>query len=153
MIKENYITQLAEEGLEGTKHFIVKLTVSSTNLINLFIDGEEGVTIADCVALSRHIEHQLDREAEDFELRVSSAGIDEPFVDIRQYKKNIEKAIEILLEDGSKKRGILKSVDTEQLELAEEVKKENKKSKKMLTGACITIPLQSVKQAKGIIIF
>ncbi len=153
MIKETYITDLANECLKETNRFIVRLTVSSDNLINVFIDGEEGVTIAHCIELSRHIEHQLDREEEDFELRVSSAGIDEAFVDFREYKKNIDKAIEVVLEDNTKVRGLLKSATESNIELAVEVKSGKKKSKKMVTGEQISIPLATIKKAKGIIIF
>ncbi len=153
MIKEVYIRALADEFLEGSDRFVVRLTVSSDNLINVFIDGVTGVTISHCIDLSRHIEQTLDREEEDFELRVSSAGIDEEFVDPRQYIKNIDKAIELILDDDSKLRGILKEVSEELIKIAAEVKKGKKKSKKMQTGDVVEIPMIRIKKAKGIIIF
>jgi len=70
MISESYIRQLVEEKLEGTDMFIVELSVSSNNRIVVEIDGMSGVTIDDCVAVSRQIESNLDREQEDFELQV-----------------------------------------------------------------------------------
>ena len=111
MILKEDIVKLAEEHLVGTDQFIVKLSIGSDNKINIFIDGDSGVTIDDCVGLSRYIEHQLDRELEDFELNVSSAGIDHPFVHLRQYLKYIDSPVEVFLNDGTKKLGILKSAD------------------------------------------
>ena len=67
------------------------MTVSSDNKIMLYIDGDENVSISNCVDLSRHIEFSLDREEEDFALSVSSAGVDMPLKLIRQYKKYIGK--------------------------------------------------------------
>ena len=64
--------------------------------------GDDSVTINDCVELSRHIESNLDRENEDFELNVSSAGLDQPFKVFRQYLKNINKDISVIKTDGQK---------------------------------------------------
>ena len=75
MISKKYIEDLAAEFLEDSDLFAVKITVSKDNNIRLFIDGDNGVTIDDCVGLSRHIEGNLDRDKEDFELNVSSSGV------------------------------------------------------------------------------
>ena len=122
MIKSEQINNIVEAYLEGTDKFVVKLTVSKDNLINLFIDGDHGITIDDCVKLSRHIENSLNRDEEDFELRVSSAGIDLPYVMLRQYTKNIGRKIEAKLKDGTKKRGELVSADSEKIEIIEDIK-------------------------------
>jgi ribosome maturation factor RimP len=153
MIKKEQIIQLAEECLEGTNRFIVKVSIGKDNLISVYIDGDEGVTIDHCAELSRHIEKNLDRELEDYELKISTAGIDQPLVNIRQYVKNIGKPIEILLKDGSIKKGILQAVDAEKITLAEAVKNTNKKSKKMTTGESLEIPMPLVKETKVMIIF
>jgi ribosome maturation factor RimP len=153
MIKKEQIVKLTEECLEGTNRFIVKISVGKDNQINVYIDGDEGVTIDHCVELSRYIEKNLDREVEDYELKVSTAGVDHPFVNLRQYFKNIGKPIEILLEDGSKKQGILQAADAEKITVAEAIKDKNKKSKKITAGENIEIPMSSVKEATVMIIF
>ena len=88
MIKLGYIEELAGQYIDGTDLFLIRASVGKDNLISVFIDSIEGVTIDQCVKLSRYIEDNLDRDIEDFELRVSSPGADESFADIRQYKKN-----------------------------------------------------------------
>ena len=87
------------EGTEGTDIFLVKLTVSSSNEINVFLDSDSGLTLADCKMVSRAIEFNLDREEEDFSLTVASAGIGEPLV-LRQYKKNVGRKVKVTLNEG-----------------------------------------------------
>ncbi|MBO73037.1 MAG: ribosome assembly cofactor RimP, partial [Flavobacteriales bacterium] len=91
MIPESKIKELVQARIEGTKLFIVDINVSLSNKINVLIDGYDGVTISDCIDVSRGVEHNLDREAQDFELEVSSAGLDAPFAVSEQYKKNLGK--------------------------------------------------------------
>lgn len=153
MILKEDIEKLANEFLYGTDMFIVKLNVGSDNKITIYIDGDNGVTIDDCVGLSRFIENEYDRETEDFELNVSSAGIDQPFINLRQYLKNIDRPVEVFLTDGTKKLGILQKADENEIILALEKKSNNKKAKKMIAGEPITIPLQDISQTKAFIIF
>ena len=82
-------------------------------MIVVEIDNEEGVDIDRCVALHRFLESKLDRDAEDYELEVGSAGITSPFKVLGQYKKNIGKEVELLTKNGMKLSGILKSADSE----------------------------------------
>jgi ribosome maturation factor RimP len=153
MINKKHIEDLALRAMEGTKMFVVKLNVGGNNKISLIIDGDDGVTIKDCVDVSRGIEHNLDRETEDFELNVYSFGIGQDFVNLRQYKKNISKPVEIQLVDGSTKRGVLSSVTDEMLVLQEEVTKKNKKSKKMLLGEDVEIAMTDIKSTKCVVVF
>ena len=153
MIKKDQIAQIVETYLAGSDLFLVRMSVGKDNLINIYVDGDNGVTIDECVKLSRHIEQNLDREKEDFELRVSSPGADEPFVNIRQYKKNLGRPVKLKLKDGSEKRGVLESVDSIYITLLEEIKSKNKKRKKMTTGESIRIPLDEIMEARVIIIF
>ena len=103
--------------------------------------------------VSRHIEGSLDREEEDFELSVSSAGVDHPFVILRQYVNSIDKKIRVLKLDGTKINGILKSANNEIIEVLEEVKGKSKKNKKSIFGEVITIPMTDIKETKRIITF
>ena len=88
MINRDLIIQLTEEKLKKDQ-FIVEVTVGQANRISVLLDSETGITIDDCIQVSRHIESNLDREAEDFELQVSSAGLGQPFKVHRQYIKNL----------------------------------------------------------------
>jgi len=153
MIKKEHIEKIVENQLTGAELFLVKASVGKDNLINVYIDGDNGVTIDDCVKLSRFIEQQLDRDKEDFELRVSSPGADEPFINERQYKKNIGRPVSIKLKSGIEKRGILESADDKEIGIKVEIKSKNKKQKKMNTGESIRIPLQEISETKVIIIF
>jgi len=124
MISESYIRQLVEEKLEGTDMFIVELSVSSNNKIVVEIDGMSGVAIVDCVEVSRQIESNLDRDQEDFELQVSSAGIDKPLRDKRQFEKNIGREVKIVLQDSAELKGELLEVgDSLKLKLPASKKK------------------------------
>ncbi|MBR6424088.1 MAG: hypothetical protein IKS47_05370 [Bacteroidales bacterium] len=75
MIRKETIESIAEAHLAGTGLRLVEVTVSEDNEIEVIITREEGVSIDDCVALSRYIESKLDRDKEDFSLMVGSAGI------------------------------------------------------------------------------
>jgi ribosome maturation factor RimP len=102
MIERNKIEQLIDENLQDKDLFLVDFTLSTSNHIEVFIDSDNGqVSIADCVTLSRHIESNLDREEEDFELNVSSAGLDIPLKKTRQYKKHVGKRLNLQMNDGS----------------------------------------------------
>jgi ribosome maturation factor RimP len=96
--------------LKNSDIFLVDVKVTSDNKISVFIDSEDGIKISDCAIINKLAESELDRESEDFELIVSSAGIDKPFKVIKQYIKNIGKSVEAQTIDGSKIIGTLKEV-------------------------------------------
>ena len=93
------VEELIADGIAGTDIFVVKLTVSSSNDINVLLDSDTGLTLANCRTVSRAIEFNLDREEEDFSLTVASSGIGEPLV-LRQYSKNIGRKVSVTLNDG-----------------------------------------------------
>lgn len=113
MIDKMVVTERAEQFLRDSESesFLVDVLVKPGNLIVVEIDSEEGIDIDECVALSRFIEAGLDREVEDFELEVGSAGITSPFKVLRQYQKNIGNPVEVLSRTGIKTTGVLKSAD------------------------------------------
>ncbi len=135
MINHNTVRQLAEEHLAGTDLFLVDITINAKNKIAVYVDRMGHVAIKDCVSLSRHIESNLDREAEDFELEVSSPGLDKPFKVIQQYEKNIGKAVEVVLKDGRKIEGTLTEASAERIVLEQHLikKVEGKKTKQKTT--------------------
>ena len=114
MIEKIKILELVNNALEGTDKFLVSLKITPDNRIYVDIDGDNGVTIDDCIALSRAIESQLDRDEEDFALDVSSAGADQPLKLTRQYLKNIGRDVEAVTFDGEKLEGELVAADDEQ---------------------------------------
>jgi ribosome maturation factor RimP len=122
MTDREYIKGLVGEFLKGTGMFLVAVKVSSANRITVLADKNEGITIDECVAIHRHIENNLDREKEDFELQVSSPGLDMPFGVIEQYYKNEGRKVEVIDNEGSKLTGILKNVTPGGFELETEVK-------------------------------
>jgi ribosome maturation factor RimP len=113
MIEKETITNLVEAYLENSANYLVDVTIAPGNIIGIEIDNDENVNIDDCVALSRYLDSQLDRETEDFELTVSSTGLTSPFKTLRQYKKYEGCTVEVLSKGGQKLSGILKSSDNE----------------------------------------
>ena len=105
---------MVSSALEGTEKYLVGMKITPDNRIFVDIDGDHGVTIDDCIELSRTIEGQLDRDEEDFELNVSSAGADQPLRLTRQYIKNIGREVEVVTLDGEKLTGTLTAADEEQ---------------------------------------
>ena len=95
MFKEKVKT-LLEEALEEKKDlFLIDFQISQDNKIKVILDGDQGVTLQDCMDVSRAIEHNLDREEDDFSLEVASAGARSPLAIPRQYKKNIGRKLEV----------------------------------------------------------
>ena len=100
MIQKEIIIKLVNSKLVGTRYFLVDVLVSADNVIKVEIDAEEGVDIDFCVELNRFIEANFDREVEDYELEVGSAGLTSPFKVRRQYEKNLNKEVEVLVSNG-----------------------------------------------------
>jgi len=131
MIEKQKIEALVDEFMNGTELFRVSVKVSSTNKITVLADKKSGINIDECAGIHKHIENHLDREAEDFELQVSSPGLDHPFAVIEQYYKNEGKKVEVIDNEGSRFAGWMKNVTPGGFELETEVKvrgkaKENK---------------------------
>jgi ribosome maturation factor RimP len=122
MIEKQKIEGLVEEYVKDTDLFLVAVKVSNSNRIIVLADKNEGITIDECAALHRHIESELDREVEDFELQVSSPGLDMPFGVIQQYYKNEGKKVEVTDLEGSKYFGKIKNVTSGGFELETENK-------------------------------
>ena len=142
------IVNLVEERLAGTDKFLVEVFIKPVNRIFIFIDGDHGITIDDCVSLSRFIESRLDRESEDFELNVSSAGADYPITLPRQYIKNIGRSLNIKLKDERTLSGQLEAVGEDSITI---ITKENKKKK--IPAETITVRLDENEESKVIISF
>ena len=113
MIDKSELTNVINASLEGSDIFLVDVTVSRDNNIVVEIDSDDYVSIDDCADLTRAIEEKFDRDVEDYELEVGSAGLTSPLKVKRQYEKYIDEEVEVLTNDGRKLKGTLKSADDE----------------------------------------
>ncbi len=111
MIQKNTVKEIVEKWLADKDYFLVDVEISSDNCIVVEIDHADGVWIEDCAELSRFIEENLNREEEDYELEVGSAGLGQPFKVPQQYINFVGQEVEVLDADGTKVKGLLKSVD------------------------------------------
>lgn len=149
MLDLNKIRETAEEKLDGTELYIVELKSSPVNVIELLIDSDGSVGIDDCIALSRAINEKFDREVEDYELTVASAGIGQPLKVFRQYRKLLGKPVEVVLKNGTKIVAELRDATPESITLAypEQVAVEGKKRKETVERVR-EYPLDEVKWTK-----
>lgn len=154
MIDEKRIRELVEQKIEGTGNFIVDISVKPGNRISILLDNDNGLAINDCVAVSRHVEQSLDRTAEDFDLEVSSPGLDQPLRILRQYRKFLGKEVQVLTSEGKKIVGQLISADEEgiEVETRSREKVEGKKSKQLVVTSH-RLPFSEVKETKIVISF
>ena len=150
MISKERVKELALEKITELGYFLVDVKVSATNDITILFDKNDGVVVKDCLIVSRHIEGNLDRDIEDYQLTVCSPGIDKPFVVTEQYQKNIGRDVKVKTTTGEKIKGKLISFD-EVLVVETERKKNNKK--KELLKEQINIPIDKIKETKLIIKF
>lgn len=134
MIDKNKVHALVAEWLEGKEYFMVDASVDDQNKITVEIDHKDGVWIEDCCELSRFIEEHFDREVEDFELEVGSAGIGQPFKVLQQYINSIGYDVELLTAEGKKMEGCMKSADEQGfvVTVLEKQKLEGKKRPQMV---------------------
>jgi len=157
MITKKLVTELAEERMAERDNglFIVELTISSRNVIRLELDKHEGgVTVEDCVSVSRNIEHNLDRESQDFELHVSSAGLDKPLRVHAQYVKNVGRGLELNLKSGEHTEGTLTEVKDDSIVITNEEKREIEgKKKKETVEVQREIPFVDIVEARIVISF
>jgi ribosome maturation factor RimP len=157
MVSKQKVLELVEERIAELANglFVVDLTISSNNVIHVELDKHEGgVSVNDCVKVSRNVEHNLDREKEDFELHVSSAGLDKPFRVHAQYVKNIGRTVKLVLQDGTKHEGLLKEVGEKSiiLEKSRMEKPEGKKKKELIVEQ-LEFPFEHIKETKIVISF
>ena len=134
--------------------FLIDLDISPDNSIKILIDGDNGVTLEDCIYVSRSIEHNLDREKCDFELKVSSPGLDQPFKVRQQYVKNIGRTVKVVLESHGSVEGKLVKVEDDFIVLNwEEKERIEGKKKKVLVEKSAQVNFNDIKETKVVITF
>jgi ribosome maturation factor RimP len=154
MIDKKLVTDLANEWLQGKEYFLVEANVDNQNKITVEIDHKDGVWIEDCCELSKFIEEHLDRDVEDFELEVGSAGIGQPFKVLQQYKNAIGYDVELMTSDGKKMEGEMKEASESgfTVVVTEKQKVEGKK-RPVMVDVEKTFSYDDVKWVKSIIDF
>ncbi len=101
-MNQNLVKQLLDDALsENESLFLIDLQFLSDNKIKVIVDGDDGIPLSECVRISRAIEHNLDREDEDFALEVTSPDISHPLIVKRQYNKNLNRILKVKLEDSN----------------------------------------------------
>ncbi|MBN2742860.1 MAG: ribosome assembly cofactor RimP [Marinilabiliaceae bacterium] len=146
--------EIIKEQLAADEVYVVDLIVHPGNRIELCLDKKTGVSIDYCVKISRMIDSQFDREVEDFEMEVSSAGIGQPFKVLQQYEKNLNNEVELLTNDGKKMKGQLIEVAADSFTVKVEslVKVEGKKRKELQISEH-RFAYDAVKYVKDIVVF
>ncbi|MFM7595006.1 MAG: ribosome assembly cofactor RimP [Flavobacteriales bacterium] len=156
MIDKNLVLKLAEERIQELNRglFIVDLSISTRNVINIELDREQGgVSIEDCISVSRNVEHNLDRETVDFELNVSSAGMDRPLRHEKQFIKNTGRLLTFLKTDGVQVEGVLSAFNAEGFVVTVERKVKNEKNKNVIIQEECTLLKSEIKEIKRVISF
>lgn len=142
------ITNSAKRHADDLGLFVTGVTIQPGNEVEVLVDSEGAVSIDACAALSRAIEADFDREAEDFSLTVASAGIGEPLVDLRQYLKLTGRPVEVLLKNGTKILATLEAADADSVTLCYEQLKTTEKKRKEKVQITERYPLSEIKHTK-----
>ncbi|TSA38343.1 MAG: ribosome assembly cofactor RimP [Porphyromonadaceae bacterium] len=149
VIERKHIEDIAKEALKETKIFLVDVIVNRSNVIQVFIDHNDGICLDDCAGLHRGIEEQLDREQEDFELQVSSPGLGQPIRVFPQYLKALGQKLEITLQDGDIIKGtLLEARPIETDKEAELVVRQTGTKRKPAPEEPIVIQINRIKTAR-----
>ena len=146
MILKEAIIKVAQSKIKELGGFLVNIKVNTANVITLFFDRMDGVRVEHCLALSKHIEEHFDREIEDYELTVCSAGLENPFMVDQQYHKYNGKEVGVLLTNGKRKTGLILAYKDNVLTL--EVAKKKKGSRKEYILEEVEIPQNEIKETK-----
>lgn len=154
MLREKVENLLQEAFEENNSLFLIELNIDDANHISVVIDGDNGVSVNDCIAVSRKIEHNLDRDEEDFSLDVASAGVSQPLMLPRQYRKNIGRKLAVTTSEGEKIEGELMKMEDDKITLQWKTREPKPVGKGKVTVTKETVlPLEDIKEAKVIITF
>jgi len=152
MIKTEQIRTMLVEELPHRDLFLVDVKASPGNRIVVYVDSMKGVSIDDCMAVSRYIGSKLDREVEDFELEVSSPGLDNPLKLLQQYLKNMGRVLEVITFDGAKTTGKLIMANEEAIRLEVETLAEGDRGRnKVKVTRTWEKSMKEIKTAKVVI--
>jgi ribosome maturation factor RimP len=154
MIEKQTVSAIVDKWLEDKDYFLVSLDISSDDKIVVEIDHKEGVWIEDCVDLSRFIESHLNRDEEDYELEVGSAGIGQPFKVLQQYYNHVGEEVEMMTNAGKKLTGVLKDANETKCTLTVKVKEKLEGAKRpKIVDKDYTFQYNEIKYTKYLIRF
>ena len=154
MIDKTSIEEIVRKHIADTDIFLVDISVNPGNIIHVYVDKPDGISINECTEINRHIISQLDKDIEDYELEVSSPGLGLPFKIFQQYQKNLGRNLEVVLKSGLKVKGKLIEASPERIEIEEQKKQRGEGKKKAELITVITSYLMSeIKSAKLIVSF
>ncbi len=149
MVTKDHIRKLAEGHISGTGMFLVDVRLSSTGRITVLIDRPEGVRIEDCALLSKFITGELGEEGGDYELNVSSPGLEMPLLVSGQYLKNEGRMVDVVTNEGDREKGTLMNVTKGGFDLRVETRQKNKE----VVSTVRSFNFEDVKSVKVIISF
>jgi ribosome maturation factor RimP len=153
MITQEQVEQIIHEKIDGTEIFLVAVIMNPGNNIHVHLDTFKGINIDECVGVSRYIVSKMDKEVEDYNLEVSSPGLDSSFRVKQQYEKNLEKQVEIIKNDGEKIKAKLLTYLGDRIEVEQMVKPKSPAKSKKLVAETITVVLEDIKTIKSVISF
>ncbi|MBO4871535.1 MAG: ribosome assembly cofactor RimP [Muribaculaceae bacterium] len=152
MIDKKELTEVVNQALEGTDLFLVQVTVSADNVIDVALDSMNDVSLEDCIAVDKAVHAAFDQDVEDYELTVGSYGISSPLLVRCQYDKNMGEDLEVLTRDGRKLKGTLTEATDEGFTIVTPTKmKLEGKKRPELVDVATTLRYDEVKTTKCII--
>ena len=150
---EKRVKELVEEKIADKPNlFLVDVKMHSNGKLMILLDGDNGIGIDDCVAVSRHVGFHLEEEnviENAYNLEVSSPGIDAPLNSLRQYAKNVGRNLGIKMADGTKREGVLTGITEDAIIIEEKIKEKGKKSELIES----VIPIDQITETKVLISF
>ncbi|AOW21483.1 ribosome assembly cofactor RimP [Urechidicola croceus] len=154
-MNQDIVRQLVEEALaENEKLFLIELSFLADNKIYVEVDGDTGINLKECIRISRNVEHNLDREEEDFSLEVTSPDISKPLKVLRQYTKNIGRTLQVSTLEGEKFEGILTLANDNHITLEWKAREPKPIGKgKVTVQKTVEIAYKNIREAKVKIIF
>ncbi len=148
MISVSTIEKALEEKIHGTDLFLVDVAVKPSGQVFVEVDKDPAISISELAGLNRHLERYFEGEADDFDIRVSSPGLDRPLRHARQFAKNIGREVKLVLLDGSSVEGELAGMEEEGLEL---IIKKKVKGKKELEKSRVGFKIEEIKETRLIV--
>lgn len=148
------IKSFIEEQIQDSDMFLVDIALKPNNFIQVYVDKPVGITIDECVEISRKFNETFNRDYEDYELQVSSPGLDMPLKVAQQFEKHKGREVNIIMNDGSKFKAVLLDYNDDELKLqvTKKVKEEGRKRKKLVTEEKIVKRID-IKAVKAVISF
>lgn len=149
------VQELVAEALErNTSLFLIDLTITEDQKIKVIIDGDQGVSLNDCIEVSRAVEHQLDRDEMDFSLEVTSAGATEPLINTRQFPKNVGRKLKVKMNTGEIIEGVLTEAKEKTIKLNWKAREKKPVGKgKITVQKEVVLDHEEIKEAKVMITF